>query len=149
MGKLLFPDNLEMRLGFFFTGCSPPGGSSNIYAVLLDGNLDLSITMTSVSTLASFGTMPLWLFTLGRVIFENGDLTVPYSEITTSAAALIIPLIIGFLIKRYMKKVGDFLTKIVKISSVILLVFIGIFILTINFYLLELFTWQVSRYRAI
>lgn len=44
-----------MQLGLFFTGSSPAGGASNMWTVLLGGNLDLSITMSTTSTLAAFG----------------------------------------------------------------------------------------------
>lgn len=42
-------------LGMFFTGASPAGGASNIWTVLLGGNLDLSIAMSAISNIASFG----------------------------------------------------------------------------------------------
>lgn len=51
-----------MQLGMFFTGCSPGGGASNIWTVALGGNLDLSITMTAISTFASFGESFVLLF---------------------------------------------------------------------------------------
>lgn len=54
---LLFPNNVEMQLGMFFTGASPAGGASNIWTVLLEGNIDLSIAMTTFSNIASFGTI--------------------------------------------------------------------------------------------
>lgn len=44
-----------MRLGMFFTGVSPGGGASNIWTFILGGNLNLSLAMSSISTLASFG----------------------------------------------------------------------------------------------
>lgn len=44
-----------MQLGMFFTGVSPAGGASNIWTYVLGGNLDLSITMTTISTFAAFG----------------------------------------------------------------------------------------------
>lgn len=47
-----------MRLGLFFTGISPAGGASNIWTVTLGGNLNLSITMTAISTLFSFCESP-------------------------------------------------------------------------------------------
>ncbi|KAJ8946945.1 hypothetical protein NQ314_008744 [Rhamnusium bicolor] len=83
LGLLLFPDSPEMQLGMFFTGVSPAGGASNVWAVLLEGNISLSIIMTAISTIAAFGMMPLWLFTLGRFIFRNANLEVPYSQILT------------------------------------------------------------------
>ena len=51
-----------MRLGLFVTGCSPGGGASNIWTVMFGGNLDLSITMTAISTFAAFFMMPAWIF---------------------------------------------------------------------------------------
>lgn len=55
LGMILFPDNVEMQLGLFFTGVSPSGGASNIWSVILGGNLDLSISMTTISTFSAFG----------------------------------------------------------------------------------------------
>jgi sodium/bile acid cotransporter 3/5 len=144
LGKVLFPNSPEMQLGFFFTGVSPAGGASNIWTVVLDGNMDLSITMTTISTFAAFGMMPLWLFTLGKVIFDQGDIKVPYSQISTYAIALVIPLAIGFLISRYLKKVAKFLVKILKGFSLVLLIFIVVFAIVTNLYLFELFSWEVS-----
>ena len=51
-----------MQLGLFVTGCSPGGGASNIWTVMFGGNLDLSITMTAISTFAAFFMMPAWIF---------------------------------------------------------------------------------------
>ncbi|CAD6195475.1 unnamed protein product [Caenorhabditis auriculariae] len=44
----------SMALGVFVTGCSPGGGASNFWTLLLGGNLNLSVTMTFISTLFSF-----------------------------------------------------------------------------------------------
>lgn len=89
-----------MQLGMFFTGVSPGGGASNVWVAVLDGNIDLSITMTAISTLGAFITMPFWLFTLGVEIFKMGNVKVPYKNISSYAIALIVPLFIGFLIQR-------------------------------------------------
>lgn len=142
-GMLLFPDNPEMQLGMFFTGVSPAGGASNIWTVLLGGNLDLSIAMTSFSNIASFGMMPLWLFTLGRVIFDRGNIEVPYQTLSTYLVALIVPLVIGLLIQRFMPRVTRILVRILKPLSSALIVFIVVFAIITNLYLFELFSWQI------
>merc|ERR1712158_91604 len=74
----VFYDNAAMRLGLFVTGCSPGGGASNIWTVMFGGNLDLSVTMTAVSTFSAFFMMPLWIFTLGSTIFNESDIVIPY-----------------------------------------------------------------------
>ncbi|XP_018320320.1 solute carrier family 10 member 6 isoform X2 [Agrilus planipennis] len=143
VGYALFPDDPAMQLGFFFTGSSPGGGGSNIWTALLDGNIDLSITMTGISTLAAFGMIPFWIFTLGATIFDRSNLEVPYRNITMFAVALVIPLAIGYLIQRYMQKTANFLRKTLKIFSGILIIFIIVFAIVANLYLFEMFSWQI------
>lgn len=144
-GLLIFPDDTNMQLGMFFTGISPAGGASNVWTVFLDGNIDLSITMSAISTLAAFGMMPLWIFTLGKVIFDRGNLEVPYSQISTYAIALLVPLAVGFLIQRYLPRFAKFMARILKGFSTLLILFIVIFAIVTNLYLFELFSWQVRK----
>ncbi|XP_042900101.1 sodium-dependent organic anion transporter [Parasteatoda tepidariorum] len=54
LARLLF-DDVILRLGLFTFGCSPGGGASNMWTVLLNGNLNLSLTMTFISNLAALG----------------------------------------------------------------------------------------------
>ncbi|XP_066244952.1 ileal sodium/bile acid cotransporter-like [Euwallacea similis] len=143
MGFVLFPNNPTMRLGMFFTGVTPGGGASNIWTAILEGNIDLSILMTTVSTIAAFGMIPLWMFTLGATIFNDANIAVPYSQIATYVVGLIIPLGIGYFIQRYLVKVGLFLKKILKGFSSLLILFIIIFAIVTNLYLFELFSWQI------
>ncbi len=168
-----------MQLGLFFTGVSPSGGASNIWSVILGGNFNLSISMTTISTFSAFGNgfygltfswteceiifffksfftavMPLWLFTLGPTIFQRGDLRVPYNKIGMYAVCLIVPLGIGILIQRYCPKLANLLVRILKSCSSLLIVFIIVFAIVTNLYLFKLFTWQVGyrmdfSYRAL
>ena len=65
LGYIFATNSAAMKLGLFVTGVSPGGGASNIWTVMFGGNLDLSVTMTALSTFAAFFMMPLWIFTLG------------------------------------------------------------------------------------
>lgn len=143
LGRVLFPNNHEMALGLFFTGVSPAGGASNIWTFILGGNLDLSVTMTTISTIAAFGMMPLWIFTLGKHIFDSGDLAVPYDKIGMYAIALVLPLAIGFCIQKYLPRLTRILVRILKPASTILILFIVIFATVANLYMFELFSWQI------
>ena len=51
----------ESGLGLLAIGAAPGGGGSNVFAYLLDGDLELSITMSFISTIASLGT-PVYLY---------------------------------------------------------------------------------------
>ncbi|KAI5645659.1 sodium bile acid symporter family domain-containing protein [Phthorimaea operculella] len=142
-GFLIFPNNPAMRLGMFFTGVSPSGGASNIWTFILKGNLNLSLAMTSVSTLASFGFMPLWLFSLGQVVFANANIVVPYSRIATFVVGLIVPLAIGLGMQKWTPKLAGFMVRILKGFSTTLLLFIIVFAIVTNLYIFELFTWEI------
>lgn len=143
LGLLFFPDSPMLRLGLFFTGIAPAGGASNIWTFTLGGNLDLSITMTAVSTLASFVLIPVWVFTLGMTIFNDGEMAVPYRSMLTSGLSPFISLAVGYIIQIYFKKLANLMVKILKPFSVFLIVFIVVFATITNFYLFKLFSWQI------
>ncbi|XP_059491092.1 ileal sodium/bile acid cotransporter-like [Neocloeon triangulifer] len=143
LARYLFPNQPALQLGLFFTGCSPGGGASNIWTVALNGNLDLSITMTAISTFASFAMIPFWVFTLGHVIFEEANLGVPYNKIATIAVGLLVPLIIGTLIQFHLPRVSKFLVKILKPFAVFLIIFIVGFATITNLHLFSFMDWRV------
>ncbi|XP_026682835.1 uncharacterized protein LOC103513950 [Diaphorina citri] len=57
LARLLFPHSVPLQLGLFFAGVAPGGGASNVWIYTLGGNINLSITMTAVSTFAAFGKL--------------------------------------------------------------------------------------------
>lgn len=72
VGLLLLGDSTHLRLGLFIFGCSPAGGASNMWTVLLNGNLDLSITMTFISTIAAtFYASSLDVYAWKASVFGN------------------------------------------------------------------------------
>lgn len=144
LGLLFFPTRADMRLGLLFVGVSPAGGASNIWTVILDGNIDLSVTMTTISTFAAFGLMPLWLFTLGHRVFADAKVSVPYGNVASLAMALIIPLGIGLALQKWLPKVAGYLARALKVFSGVLIAFIIIFATITNWYLFSLLTWQIS-----
>jgi len=143
LGFLFGANSAAMRLGLFVTGTSPGGGASNIWTVMFGGNLDLSVTMTAISTFAAFFMLPLWLFTLGATIFEEADIAIPYRKVCIYAFFLVIPLSIGLAISRWAPKLSKFLVKILKPMALCLILFIIIFGVYANFYIFKMMTWQV------
>ena len=89
--------------------------------------------------------MPLWILSLGRTIFDDAKLGIPYRNIANFAVALIVPLTIGIIIRRFSEKVANFLVKILKPFAVFLIVFIVVFAIYTNLYLFKLFTFEVRR----
>lgn len=144
LGIWLFPNDHELALGLFLCGITPAGGASNIYALLLGGNIDLSISMTTISTLAAFGTMPMWLFTLGATIFARANLGIPYLRVLVVAISLLFPLVIGLLIQKCLPRVAKFLVRILKPLALVFIIIIIVFAFFVNLYMLQLVTPQVN-----
>ena len=134
----------EMRLGLFVTGTSPGGGASNIWTVMFGGNLDLSVTMTAVSTFSAFFMMPLWVFLLGEVIIADTQIVIPYFKITTYAVMLVVPLLIGVGIRKCLPKLADFLVKIMRPVSFVLILFILVCGIWSQFFMIKLIDWKIA-----
>jgi len=134
----------EMRLGLFVTGTSPGGGASNIWTILFGGNLDLSVSMTAVSTFSAFFMMPLWIFLLGEVIIAGTPIVVPYFKITTYAVMLLVPILIGISIRKCLPKVADFLVRLLKPLALFLIVFILVCGIWSQFFMIQLIDWKVA-----
>ncbi|XP_066942403.1 ileal sodium/bile acid cotransporter-like [Macrobrachium rosenbergii] len=145
IGFGLFYDTPEMWLGLFLTGCSPGGGGSNMWTYILGGSLDLSVTMTFISTVGAFVALPLWVYGLARTIIKDGYYSkLPYKNIAMLVVGLVLPLSIGLLIKRYSPRVAVVLKRCLKPLSVIFIVFIMTFGVYANFYIFSFFDWKVA-----
>jgi len=114
LGIFVFPNAPAMQLGLFFTGISPSGGASNTWSAVLGGNIHLSVLMTTISNVAAFATMPMWLFTLGQLVFERVGTEVPYQKIATYCGGLIFPLLVGLLVQRRLPRVARVLVRLLK-----------------------------------
>ena len=112
IGQILFADVPYLRLSLFIFSCSPGGSAANMWTVLLKGNLNLSITMTFLSTLLAIVMMPLWLFTLGIHIFETNNMQIPYTNILTSLITLVSCIGVGLLIQKFKPKLAKVIISI-------------------------------------
>lgn len=119
--SMLMLQNTVTRLGLFTIGSCPGGIYSNFYTLLLQGDLDLSVTMTFMSSVGALALMPMWMYTLGRQIAGNATPAVPFSNLMVSLVALTLPLGLGLLIQYKCPKWAQTSEKIVKPFSVVIL----------------------------
>lgn len=110
---------------------------------MFGGNLNLSLTMTTISTAAAIFMMPLWIFTLGQVIFSETDIAIPYTKIVTYTFAIIIPVGIGLLIAWKLPRLAKFLIRTLKPFSLFLIIFMVIFGIWSHLYIFHFMTWRV------
>ncbi|XP_067273613.1 hepatic sodium/bile acid cotransporter [Pseudorasbora parva] len=116
-------------LSVLICGCCPGGNISNIFALALQGDMNLSIVMTTCSTALGLGMMPLLLFLYSQG-FPNLVQYVPFTGIIFALIMILVPCGIGVLINykvpRYSKIIIQVGLMVMLISCVLIGVFAGI-----------------------
>lgn len=163
LGLWLFSDDVYMFLGIFFLGIAPGGGPSNVWTMVLGGNLNLSILLTTSSKkieylshfihiiskniflaiILAFGTIPLYAYTLGTNLFEqlNEDFVIPYIRMMLVAFAFIFPLLVGIFLQRW-PKVSQFLIKWMKPVAGVLVLLVVALGVVVNLHVFPFFSWK-------
>uniref|UniRef100_A0AC34QQA4 Sodium/bile acid cotransporter n=2 Tax=Panagrolaimus sp. JU765 TaxID=591449 RepID=A0AC34QQA4_9BILA len=118
-----------IRFTFFVCGCCPNGGKSSFWTIIFGGNLNMSVAMTITQNIGALFMMPLWIYTLGKNVYNDDSIRIPFLDIIRIICYLIIPALFGMLfihfynhlekqIQLYMKKVCWIITAI--LMSVVL-----------------------------
>lgn len=102
-------------IAIIIMGCCPGGSGSNIICYWLDGDMDLSISMTACSSILALGMMPLCLLIYTSSWTNADTIQIPYDSIGITLAALLIPIAGGIYVKR---RWPDKAKKILKIGSI-------------------------------
>ncbi len=89
-----FPN--EVAAGVILIGCSPSGLASNVMAYLSGGDVALSVTITSCTTLAAPLMTPLWMGVLAGKLVEVRFLSMMFDIINM----IIVPIIAGLVANR-------------------------------------------------
>lgn len=126
---LLSQDAFYYWFGLFAFGCSPGGSASNMWTLVLGGNLDLSLTMTFLSTFSALFMIPIWLFSLGHTIVgSDSSFIVPYGRITGMLFAMAFFLGIGLAFQHFLPNVA----KVCKLVNQLLPIYLTIHYLIIH-----------------
>jgi BASS family bile acid:Na+ symporter len=143
---LLLKPTVGIALGMFLVAACPGGNISNYITYLSKGNIALSITLTSVATLLAVVFTPLnfslyadWY--VGNYAAQQNSFQLDFFSMAQSIATLIlIPLVIGLLLKEFQPKIVAIIEKPVKIlSMVIFFLFVVIaFATNINIFMAEI-----------
>ncbi|XP_076857563.1 ileal sodium/bile acid cotransporter [Brachyhypopomus gauderio] len=107
-------------------GCCPGGSNSNVIAYWLDGDMDLSISMTTCSSILAMGMMPLCLLIYTSVWTSSDTIQIPYDSIGITLACLLVPVTLGIYVKHRWPKAAKKILKVGSIMGVILIVVIAV-----------------------
>ncbi|NWX10238.1 NTCP2 protein, partial [Caloenas nicobarica] len=107
-------------------GCCPGGTASNVVAYWVEGDMDLSISMTTCSTVLAMGMMPLCLFIYTKIWTDSEEIVLPYDSIGISLVALVIPVSFGMYVNHKWPSKAKIILKIGSIVGAILIVLIAV-----------------------
>ncbi|XP_014994245.2 sodium-dependent organic anion transporter [Macaca mulatta] len=107
-------------------GCCPGGTISNIFTFWVDGDMDLSISMTTCSTVAALGMMPLCIYLYAWSWSLQQNLTIPYQNIGITLVCLTIPVAFGVCVNYRWPKKSKIILKIGAIVGGVLLLVVAV-----------------------
>ncbi|KAG8591833.1 hypothetical protein GDO81_000322 [Engystomops pustulosus] len=126
---LIFKLNEVAAIAVLLCGCCPGGNLSNIMSLLVNGDMNLSIIMTTSSTLLALLLMPLCLWIYSRP-WINTPLVqfLPLGAVTLTLCSTLLPIGIGVFVRYRYSRIADILLKVSLWSLLVTLVLL--FILT-------------------
>lgn len=132
-----------VALGALLMGCVPAGTTSNIFTYFSKGNLALSVIMTTNSTLWAILMTPLMLALYGNLLFaDNPEFQIPIANIVVTLLILLIPVVLGMLIRRYSPNIGAVLELLGGFFGLFFIVFLMATWVPRNWGLLSSTPWQ-------
>jgi len=128
----IFPLKPEIAIGIMILAACPGGPTSNLIAHLAKGDTALSVTLTALSSFITLLTIP-FIVNFALIHFLDKGQMIRLNVIETIIrifVIIVIPIIIGMIIRRFKESFALRMAKPVRIASgiVIALVIIGIVI---------------------
>lgn len=108
----------EIAVGVILVGCCPGGTSSNVMTFLSKGDVALSVTITSITTvLAPLVTPALILLLASEWLAVN-----PSDLFLSIVKVVIIPIVLGLIVKKLFNKQAQASVKVLPLVSVVAIV---------------------------
>ncbi len=139
-----------VAIGMILVASCPGGNISNFISSLSKGNIELSVSMTAVSTLFAPIITPfnfwLWGTLYCRFAAVKNDiptLEIPFAEMLEQIVLILgIPIVLGVIVSRYIPRVAKALSKPAQVLSILL--FMAMVVVSVNKVLTGLdSTWAV------
>jgi BASS family bile acid:Na+ symporter len=110
---IVFRLDPNIAVGLMIIAACPGGATSNAFSVLVKGDIALSISLTAMSSLLAFLTMPL-IINMSLVFFNygDGDVTLSFAETATQLFfTTALPVILGMVFRAFLPKITSRVTK--------------------------------------
>lgn len=110
-----------LGIGMMLLASSPGGTTAALFSHLFRGDVALNITLTAINSVIAVVTLPL-ITGFAISYYERGDsVSMPILEIVKVFALILIPVVIGMLVRRWRPGFAAAMDKPVRIGSAIIL----------------------------
>ena len=118
-----FPMQPEIAVGLMILASCPGGATSNLICFLAKADLALSVTLTAISSIISVFTIPIVMnFSIAYFMGENQSVELSLLKtIGQIGGIVIIPVIVGMIIRYYKPVFAEKANKAIKIFSIAVL----------------------------
>ena len=116
--------SFNVQLGIMVISCMPSAATSNYITSKINGDLPLSVTLTSLCTLLSIFSIPLYLKLFALLTFQDISIfSVNYMDIIVKVFIVItLPIVIGATLKHYLPQIIEVEKKLDKVCLVLFVV---------------------------
>ncbi len=115
----------ELAVGLMLLSASPGGATANLFSHLAHGDVALNITLTAVNSVLTLFTLP-FIINYSLVAFMGQGKVIPlqFDKVIQVFAIVLIPVILGMVIRFVRPKVATLLEKPVRILSAVVLILV-------------------------
>ncbi len=110
-----------LGIGMMLLAASPGGTSANLFSHLFRGDVALNVTLTAVNSLISIVTLPLITGLTIRYFDRQDTVELPLVEVLEVFALVLIPVMLGMLVRARRSTFAERMDRPVRIGSAIIL----------------------------
>ncbi len=112
----------HLALGLMLVAAAPGGATANIYSHLAKGDVALNITLTAVNSVLALVTLPIVINLSLEYFFGAGQyVPPPHRKVIEVAAIILVPVVLGMLVRARSESFAKRMEKPIKIFSVLVL----------------------------
>ncbi|WP_457969220.1 bile acid:sodium symporter family protein [Acinetobacter calcoaceticus] len=114
-----------IAVGLMLLAASPGGATANLFSYLYKGDIALNITLTAINSVLAAFTLPLIVnFALLHFVASEQHVGLQFSKIIQVFVIILVPVIIGMLIRHFSPKFAERLNNPVRVFAIVFLLFI-------------------------
>jgi BASS family bile acid:Na+ symporter len=114
-----------LAVGMMLLAASPGGTTANLYSHLFRGDVALNISLTAINSAIAVVTLPVIVnLSLGYFMASDTQIGFQFGKAVEVFAIVLLPVLVGMLVRRLRPAFADAMDKPVRIASVIILVIV-------------------------